>query len=165
MENKELNLCEILKDCPKGTRLYSTTLGTVEFEEVYHPNIDVFPIKVKISHNGGFASFTSDGKVSSIIDAECCLFPSKDNRDWSAFKTKKERFDHNTLKPFDKVLVRDNNEQNWRCDFFSFIHATKPRIICRCVTDIWKYTIPFNDETAHLVGTTEEAPEYYKWWE
>lgn len=114
---------------------------------------------------GNVRHFFGNGKIVTEPSAECCLFPSKDNRDWNAFKPEKERFDPKTLKPFDKVLVRDNNEQNWRCDFFSFIHATKPRIICRCVTDIWKYTIPFNDETAHLVGTTDEAPEYYKWWE
>ena len=25
--------------------------------------------------------------------------------------------------------------------------------------------IPYNDETKHLIGTTEEAPEYYRYWE
>ena len=28
----------------------------------------------------------------------------------------------------------------------------------------WK-CIPYNDDTKHLVGTTDEAPEYYKYWE
>ena len=31
--NENLNLVEILKDCPKGTKLYSSVLGEVEEEE------------------------------------------------------------------------------------------------------------------------------------
>ena len=161
-ETKELNLCEILKDCPKGTKLYTPLYGVCSLYSVDDKFVTVDYVgTVNIISN---ETFFPNGAISELGD-ECLLFPSKDNRDWSTFKTKKERFDHNTLKPFDKVLVRDNNEQNWRCDFFSFIHATKPMITCRCVTDIWKYTIPFNDDTKHLVGATDEAPEYYKWWE
>lgn len=32
--NENLNLVEILKDCPKGTKLYSTVYGEVKFEEI-----------------------------------------------------------------------------------------------------------------------------------
>lgn len=163
MKTKELNLCEILKDCPKGTKLYCSFLGNVYLKSIYETFGTIY-----VTYNGREYIFFDNGKYVINSDAEITLFPSKKNRDWSTFespKQKKERFDPKTLKPFDKVLVRDNNEQNWRCDFFSFIYATKPRIICRCVTDIWKYTIPFNDDTAHLVGTTDEATEYYKWWE
>ena len=28
----------------------------------------------------------------------------------------------------------------------------------------YTYCIPYNDDTKHLVGTTEEAPEYYRYW-
>ena len=58
-------------------------------------------------------------------DAECTVFPSKDQRDWSKFerfwdKTEKaDRFDPNTLKPFDKILVRKVytpwNISPWSC--------------------------------------------------
>lgn len=48
MENKELNLVEILKDCPKGTELYSTVCGNVTLygvnEEVVH---EVHEVKVR----------------------------------------------------------------------------------------------------------------------
>lgn len=27
------------------------------------------------------------------------------------------------------------------------------------------YCIPYNDDTKHLVNTTDEAPEYYRYWE
>ena len=29
----------------------------------------------------------------------------------------------------------------------------------------YRHCIPYNDETKHLVGTTEEAPEFYRYWE
>lgn len=37
-----------------------------------------------------------------------------------------------------------------------------PGVICGCY---WKQCISYNDETKHLVGTKEDCPEFYKWWE
>lgn len=71
------------------------------------------------------------------------------------------KFDPNTLKPFDKVLVFTNGE--WTCDFFS--HTLSGDIFnkrCMGIGDV-NVVIPYNDETKHLVGTTEEAPEFYKY--
>ena len=34
-----------------------------------------------------------------------------------------------------------------------------------CISDYYKYCIPYNDDTKHLVGTKDEAPEYYRYWE
>lgn len=162
MNTKELNLCEILKDCPKGTKLYTPLYGVCSLYSVTDKFVNVDYVGTVNIICG--ETFFSNGTISELGD-ECLLFPSKDNRDWSTFKTKKERFDPKTFQPFDKVLVRDINKQNWHCDFFSFFYDTKPMVTCRCVTDIYKYIVPFNDKTAHLVGTTDEAPEYYKWWE
>ena len=75
-----------------------------------------------------------------------------------------EKFDPKTLQPFDRVLVRDYNDEVWECSLFSRYDRKKvyPYI---CVGGIWKQCIPFNKETKHLVGTTDDRPEYYKWWE
>ena len=76
-------------------------------------------------------------------------------------KTFEVKFDPKTLKPFDKVLVRDNINNPWVCDHFSYInHANICITTARC-----KYCIPYNDDTKHLIGTTDEAPEYYRYWE
>ena len=67
---------------------------------------------------------SSEGKYLYSTKGECILFPSKDQRDWSKFTApwyKKERFDPKTLKPFDKVLVRDSHNDTWTCKFFSHI--------------------------------------------
>lgn len=160
METKKLNLCEILKDCPKGTKLYSHIIGECKLDHITS-NLVV----VEYVNNLGDSltrSFFKDGKASMVYYGECILFPSKDNRDWSTFKSKKERFDPKTLKPFDKVLGK--NDYCWIPTIFSYYHKWKEKFIaipykkyCKC--------IPCNDETAHLAGTTDEAPEYYKWWE
>ena len=76
---------------------------------------------------------------------------------------KKEKFNPKTLKPFDKVLMRDFSWETWNCQFFSHISNTKHPYAGVC--SIYKMCIPYNDETKHLVGTNEEAPEYYKYWE
>lgn len=91
-------------------------------------------------------------------------FEIKDQRDWSKFKPNKPKFDPNTLQPFDKVLVRDNNSEKWCCELFSNIDnvETFPYI---CVSGSYKMAISYNEDTKHLVGTTEEAPEFYRYWE
>ena len=162
-EQPKLNLCEILKDCPKGTKLYSTVLGYVIFQGIVEGA--VYPIVVSCE-NGVNEDFTADGKMFIDFDGECTLFPSKEQRRWADFIApwlKKERFDPKTLKPFDKVLGGDYGLK-WGVDFFS--HTCNDEYHpYRCVGNIYKYCIPYNDDTKHLVGTKEEAPEFYKYWE
>ena len=91
--------------------------------------------------------------------------PKNDQRDWSKFKVDKHKFDPKTLNPFDKVLVHDNGDDLWRCDFFNFISNTNTTFPYVGLSESYKYCIPYNDDTKHLLGTTEEAPEYYRYWE
>ena len=162
--NENLNLVEILKDCPKGTKLYSPIYGDVELEEVYINDDKSYPIRVKISKNT-FNSFSEDGRNYREYNGECMLFPSKDNRDWSKFKPKKPKFDPKTFQPFDKVLVRDGNLGNWKNLFFSYIIERETCYPYLCLNNQYKYCIPYNEDTKHLVGTSEEAPEFYRYWE
>ena len=159
----KLNLCEILRDCPRGTKLYSTVLGYVIFQGIVEGV--VYPIVVSCE-NGTTETFTADGKMFIDYDGECTLFPSKEQRSWTDFIApwyKKERFDPKTLKPFDKVLGGDYGLK-WGVDFFS--HTCNDEYHpYRCVGNIYKYCIPYNDDTKHLVGTKDEAPEFYKYWE
>ena len=158
--NENLNLSKILRDCPKGTKLYSTIYGDVEFVKV--SNHLEYPIEVKRRYYS-IGSFTNDGRLLAGYNGECVLFPSKEQRDWSKFKPKKPKFDPKTLKPFDKVLARDTVKGQWICTFYS--HEKKD--IYKYVTTDYNYSycIPYNDDTKHLVGTSEEAPEFYRYWE
>ena len=79
-------------------------------------------------------------------------------------KQAQAKFDPKTLKPFDKVLVRNDND-TWQVEFFSYICQHEPKGWCQCSGDSYYFCIPYNDETKHLIGTTEEAPEYYRYWD
>ena len=161
--NENLNLVEILKDCPKGTKLYSPLFGEVEFVKIGNAS-DIYPIVINAT--GDYYVFTQQGKFNYKKQGECVLFPSKEQRDWSKFKHKKPKFDPKTLQPFDKVLVRDKDLVRWRCTFYSHLIEDNETMY-KYVTayNIYKYCIPYNDDTKHLVGTTEEAPKFYRYWE
>lgn len=156
--NENLNLVEILKDCPKGTKLYSPLFGQVSFEGIDYDDKE-YPITTK--YNVGYVSFTENGRHDFCIEnQECMIFPSKEVRTWDNFKPKKQKFDPKTLQPFDKVLAFFDGV--WCCDLYSHYSESKDNI---CVGVRVRRVIPYNDETKHLVGTTEEAPEYYRYWE
>ena len=74
------------------------------------------------------------------------------------------KFDPKTLNPFDKILARNGHSENWNCDIFSNINDDE-LYKYNTISNYWKYCIPYNDETKHLVGTNKEAPEYYRYWE
>ena len=183
--NENLNLVEILKDCPKGTKLYSTIYGDVEFVKV--SNHLEYPIEVKRRYYS-IGSFTNDGRLLAGYNGECVLFPSKDQRDWSKFMNKQSeteelcesqeitkwayisdplqkqsKFDPKTLQPFDKVLVRDSDVVDWKVQLFSRIIEDEEYYPYVCINESYKYCIPYNDDTKHLVGTTYEAPEFYRY--
>ena len=158
--NENLNLVEILKDCPKGAKLYSTIFGEVEFVDC--DNL----YQIIVTKESKYYCFTSKGvfifKNIKYNLGECSLFPSEDQRDWSKFKLK---FNPNTLKPFDKVLVRDDSLEYWEAQLFSHIIKDENHFPYVCTNDSNRYCIPYNDDTKHLVGTTDEAPVYYRYWE
>lgn len=162
--NENIDLTKILKDCPAGTEFYHVVYGRVWLTGICLD--DDCPIRLSM-HNGPYTNttLTKKGTFSKNYGGECLLFPSKDQRDWSKFKAKQHKFDPAILKPFDKVLVRDNCESEWQCDLFSYITDDSEgfpyRFPYRCVVCSYRYCIPYNDDTKHLVGTTEEAPEYY----
>ena len=165
--NENINLTKILKDCPEGTKLYSTIFGEVEFVKC-----DNFLYQIIVAKEGKYYCFTSEGtfifeRIKYNL-GECVLFPSKDQRDWSKFTGpwyKKEKFDPKTLKPFDRVLVkRGGKEDAWSCNIFSS-YSEGTGYDFECLDDVYENCVPYNDDTKHLVGTTDEAPEYYRYWD
>lgn len=232
-----MNIAEILKIVPKGTKLYSPIFGEVTLMSVNSDFIDI------IDSDKIIRTFYSNGTFYK--DGECMLFPSRENRDWNnmclfkngdilisssgnpfIFKevkgeacsihcgldtggrfwkcsnnwtlirkvrkaTEKEidlfferlrkegfkwnsntltlekledKFDITTLKPFDKVLIRDSEVHRWRCNFYSYYRTNENRFKYACISDSYNQCIPYNDETKHLIGTTDDCPEYYKTW-
>lgn len=231
-----MNIAEMLKYCPEGTKLYSTAFGEVTLDEV---NIhSVYSIVVRRS-NYLKTSFTKEGHyLEDYPDSECVLFPSKEQRDWSKFrlpvkrgdimmdingecpfiatgklsntnspkyicginslgefqlplfkggwtpsfyipaseKAKKELFDRmeeagykwnadtlelekvvprfkSKFKPFDKVLVRNDTDEEWTINLFSYYDEKDKGFPFICINDFYRYCIPY-EGNEHLVGKT-----------
>ena len=152
--NENINLCEILKDCPKGTKLWSPVWGDITFE-----TINAFDGLVYVLKHKGVHIILDNGKFDA--DGECIIFPSKDQRDWSKFKAPIKRFNPEEFKPFDKVLLRIDERDIWQPDFFGY----KDGNCITCVTYGNVRCIPYNEETKHLAGKRDDCPKYYKWWD
>lgn len=61
------------------------------------------------------------------------------------------------------VLVRDGSENKWKCAIYSHFDE-RSMLPFKTTTLSYRYCIPFNDETKHLEGTTNEAPSKYIIW-
>ena len=180
--NENIDLTKILKDCPMGWKFYSSVYGDVEFVEIYSKPVLCNPrpredewLGPEFYNSEHPILFDADGfehRVSSRGEmikgcGECTFFPSRDQRDWSKFTApwyKKGKFDPKTLNAFDRVLVRNFKTTKWRCEHFSHFDVDNYN---PCIASCCSYTfcIPYNDDTKHLLGTTYEAPEYYRYWE
>ena len=112
-----MNIAEMLKSCPKGTKLYSTVFG-----EVIIIKIDMdekYPIIVS-KLDGMETSFTKEGRYVDYPKSECVIFPSKDQRDWSQFRIPIKRGD---------IMMDANGE----CPFIAtgeFYKDISPKYIC-----------------------------------
>lgn len=149
-----MNIRELLKDCNPGTELFSPMCGKCTLEFIL-PESEVWCIVTK-DVDGKRRTFDAQGRYVICSAGECVLFPSKEQRDWSKFNVNK--FDPSTLKPFDKILVRDHANEQWKCVLFSYIDAEG-----KYRSDVsWNHCVPYNDNTKYLVGTTDMEPEYYK---
>ena len=235
-KNNNINIAEILKDCPKGTKLYSPICGEVELSQICNDRYK-YSIIVK-TVMGDSLSFAKDGRLYiQYFDAECLLFPSSEMRDWSKFFKRGDvvyikeanyvtdyaifeswknddytefnasifysnksgfaerkvctaklytkandilkaklitfieqhyngKYNPDTLrvepecmfKPFDKVLVRDTDEQAWCANYFSH-YKNDPDYFYVCINGSYHYCIPYNEHTAHLLGATDPYTE------
>lgn len=79
-----INIAKLLKDAPKGMKLYSPLLGEVEFAEV----MDTGYMPIRVMKRGYGLRFDKYGRYmgNEYPDAECVLFPSKEVRTWEGWK-------------------------------------------------------------------------------
>lgn len=165
---QKLNLCEVLKHCPEDEPFWSPLLGGVKFHDINQKrNFIVISLE-----SGETWDINADGTITfgDVTSPEIMLYPSRTQRDWAKVKyePKKEKFDPKMLKAFDKVLSRYDGGC-WSANLFSHIEEEKNKYhgTCSfvCNGSLVKFCIPYNEETKHLAGTTDEAPEFYRYWE
>lgn len=103
------------------------------------------------SHISPFAKFATDSEKQQLFDAL-----AKEGKHWDA--EKKQIVDLKPkveFKPFDKVVVRDKEYLVWFADLFSHIDKENNRFAC--VGNFWDVCLPYNEETAKLIGTTNNV--------
>lgn len=157
-----MNIAEILKKCPKGTKLYSPIYGELELIGVDYNGvypISCTPIEANCPQPDKLedeVTFTEHGRYLRYYpNSECLLFPSKDQRDWNKFIVPDQETKHQ-FKPFDKVLVRDSDIYEWKCDLFSRLGDNDGVFIC--LTAWWSQCIPY-EGNEHLLGTTNKPKQ------
>jgi len=75
-----------------------------------------------------------------------------------------DKFDINTLKPFDKVLVRTDNKHRWSIQFFERLNNTlKDSFVCMG-RKRYHQCIPYKGNE-HLLNTVNDCEDYFKTWQ
>ena len=93
----------------------------------------------------------TDSEKQQLFDAL-----AKKNKAWDAEKKQIVGLPKKCeLKPFDKVLVRDRDDERWEIEFFGYYDEDKQNYAVSAGIR-WNFCIPYNDSTKHLLGTTDE---------
>ena len=156
MENK-INIAEILRDMPEGTKLYSPLFGKCEYISVVG---NKYPIAIKAQRAGGAISrfLMKDGRYfDGYEDTECLLFPSDKMRDWSKFFKRGDVLvdsDLETAVVFDSWANDDYTEFNTTIDYYKISDKWGKEDIC-CTGLFHKAT---DEERAEFIAT---AKKYY----
>ena len=121
--------------CDKNNTVITITGSKHDYYYIQYFN------NIKNEYQNEAISFTDQDKYELIID----------------------KFDINTLKPFDKVLVRMDNKHVWSIQFFERLN-TKLKDSFVCVGG-WRYhqCIPY-EGNEHLLNTVKDCKEYFKTW-
>lgn len=146
MEEK-INIAEILKDKPKGIRLYSPIFGDCSFLRIQNETDEICVKK----HNNLMDLFSSKGLYNIL--GECLLFPSKEMRDWRKFAWKKG----------DVLISNDYNTEvifyNWYDDTYTDFYG-KHRLDSEDKNNI-KYNDAFLCTTGRYSLEDKDAAQTY----
>ena len=115
----------------------------------------------------GIGQYLDDPRVQKLAKRLCSEYAQKLYNpsvlsNSSNTRKNEQKFDPKTLQPYDKVIAR-LYQGIWCCELFSFIE--KNTNLIKCCGAYYTRCVPYNDDTKHLIGTTNEAPEYYRYWE
>ncbi|MBO7212753.1 MAG: hypothetical protein J6V44_17350 [Methanobrevibacter sp.] len=100
-----INIAEILKDCPKGTELYSPICGNCKLLKIYNGlGFDV------INDADEVFNFSYDGRYN--LNGECCIFPSKDKRDWNTFRPFRPFKDGDIIAKDEFIVIFSHSKQS-----------------------------------------------------
>lgn len=154
MENK-INIAEILRDMPKGTKLYSPLFGKCELICVDNSK---YPIAIKAQRIDGAISkgVMKDGRYfDGYEDAECSLYPSAKMCCWDKFFKRGDVLvdeDLGTAVVFDGWANDDYTEFNTTINHYKISDAWGKGDIC-CTLPFRKAT---DEERAEFIAAAEK---------
>ena len=154
MEDK-INIAEILRDMPKGTKLYSPLFGKCELIGVDNSK---YPIAIKSQRIDGAISkgIMKDGRYfDGYEDAECSLYPSAKMRDWNKFFKRGDVLvdeDLETAVVFDGWANDDYTEFNTTINHYKISDAWGKGDICSTLL----YTKATDEERAEFIAAAEK---------
>lgn len=143
---ERINIVEILKNKPKGTKLYADAFGELSIEDIYAECIDELGITLS-SKDGDELLFYNDGKYS--IYGEPILVPSKEMRDWEKFAWKRG-----------DVLVNSRGLKilfdRWANDNYTSFYAKTINLVEYGFLDTNLHTLASEKETKSFIKCIEE---------
>lgn len=122
-----------------------------------------FGVGSRIKYNGGKFRVTGFDDTTIFV---CSPEPDGDSPTGISYSAdiSLDRYTIDELKPFDKVLVR-NGKFAWTASLFSHVNKDYTASIYVCVNgNTYSQCVPYNETTAHLVGTTDSYYGEYKTW-
>lgn len=130
---------------------------------VYNSHCHFVPLVHLRVKPGGFNHIADNVSFATEEEKQKLFQAIKDNgHKWNAdTKTleKEDKFDIATLKPFDKVLVRNEECDHWMMEFFESVYKNG----YLCYKGFWSMCVPYQGNQ-HLLGTTNDCDDYYKIW-
>lgn len=144
--SEKMNIAEILKDSPKGTKLYSPLYGECEFNRIYEREGKKC---VEIRFNTKKIYLNEYGRYFYSSKGECLLFPSRDQRDWAKFQ-----------RPFKDgdILVG----QNAACSYMFIYNGCQNKNnidYYACLTSLDKFRVHSFADKSNIRFATEEEKE------
>lgn len=143
---ERINIVEILKNKPKGTKLYADAFGELSIEDIYAECKDELGITLS-SKDGDELLFYNDGKYS--IYGEPILVPSKEMRDWEKFAWKRG-----------DVLVNSRGLKilfdRWANDNYTSFYAKTINLVEDGFLDTNLHTLVSEKETKSFIKCIEE---------
>ena len=144
--------------CDEDSYTKHTTLILHKDENITESIVSLIRHKELVETNEPINDFLLSRLYPAREDEKQQLFSalSKKNKRWDS--KKKQIVDLKPkceFKPFDKVLGRNEKDEVWEAELFSH-YREESQYPFRCIGFSRKYCIPYNEETAHLLGTTDE---------
>lgn len=154
---EKINIAEILRDCPKGTKLYSPLLGKCKFVEIgIDEGEDFIHVEYGLEDKKKCAVFSSDGRYFDWVkDTECLLFPSSEMRSWDRFFKRGDILvdeDTETMVVFDDWANDDYTEFNTTINNCKITDRWYKEDICR--TGLFRKAT--DEKRAEFIAATEK---------